>query len=95
MNFFRFGFVLGMGLAVALSLLGDRTTYRKGNLRRSWRRLKTSPLADPAIWAQLKDYNRPDFHPDDSDTTQLVESWRHTLFGEDGALNDKLIGAAA
>jgi hypothetical protein len=95
MHFFRFGFVLGMGLAVALSLLGDRNTYRKGNLRKSWRRLKTSPLADPAIWAQLKDYNRPDFHPDDSDTTQLVESWRHMLFGEGGALNDKLIGAAA
>ncbi len=95
MNFFRFGFVLGMGLAVALSLLGDRATYRQGNLRQSWRRLKTSPLADPAIWAQLKDYNRPDFHPDDSDTTELVESWRHKLFGKDGALNDKLIGSAA
>jgi uncharacterized protein len=95
MNFFRFGFVCGMALAVALSLLGDRATYRKGNLRRSWRRLKTSPLADPAIWAQLKDYNRPDFHPDDSDTTGLVESWRAELFGADGTLNDKLIGAAA
>lgn len=95
MNFFRFGFVLGMGLAVALSLLGDRATYRRGNLRRSWRRLRTSPLADPAIWAQLKDYNRPDFHPDDSDTTALVESWRSSLFGEEGTLNDKLTKAAA
>jgi predicted metal-dependent hydrolase len=95
MNFFRFGFVLGMGLAVVLSLLGDRSTYRKGNLRLSWRRLKKSPLADPAIWAQLKDYNRPDFHPDDSDTTALVESWRAELFGESGTLNDKLMGAAA
>lgn len=95
MNFFRFGFVTGMALSVALSLLGDRDSYRKGNLRRSWRRLKNSPLADPAIWAQLKDYNRPDFHPDDSDTTELVESWRAELFGADGTLNDKLIGAAA
>jgi predicted metal-dependent hydrolase len=95
MNFFRFGFVFGMGLAVVLSLLGDRATYRKGNLRRSWRRLSSSPLADAAIWVQLKDYNRPDFHPDDSDTTALVESWRATLFGQDGTLKDKLIGAAA
>jgi predicted metal-dependent hydrolase len=95
MHFFRFGFVFGMGIAVALSLLGDGATYRKGNLRRSWRRLKTSPLADPAIWAQLKDYNRPDFHPDDSDTNELVETWRMQLFGEGGTLNDKLIGAAA
>ncbi len=95
MNFFRFGFVVGMALAVVLSLLGDRATYTRGSLRRSWRRLKSSPLADPRIWAQLKDYNRPDFHPDDSDTTELVESWRRGLFGEDGTLNDKLIGAAA
>jgi uncharacterized protein len=95
MNFFRYGFVLGMGLAVVLSLLGDRATYRRGNLRQSWRRLKTSPIADPKVWAQLKDYNRPDFHPDDSDTTALVETWRAELFGENGTLNDKLIGAAA
>ena len=94
-NLFRFGFVLGVGLAVVLSLLGDRNTCRKGNLRRSWRRLKMSPLADPAVWAQLKDYNRADFHPDGSDTTELVESWRTRLFGEDGTLNDKLKRAAA
>ncbi len=93
MNFFRFGFVLGMGLAVILSVLGDRATYRRGNLRGSWRRLGTSPLLDPAIWATLKDYNRPGFHPDDSDTTELVETWRRELFGEAGSLNDKLIGA--
>jgi uncharacterized protein len=43
----------------------------------------------------FRGFNRPDFHPDDSDTTQLVETWRHELFGEHGALNDKLIGAAA
>jgi uncharacterized protein len=95
MNFFRFGFVLGMGVSVVLSLLRDRATYRKGNLRRSWRRVKSSPIVDPAVWAQLKDYNRPDFHPDDSDTTELVETWRAELFGEHGSLNDKLIGAAA
>ena len=76
-------------------MLGDRATYRSGNLRGSWRRLKASPIVDPTIWAQLKDYNRPDFHPNDSDTTELVEAWRVKLFGERGMLNDKLIGAAA
>jgi uncharacterized protein len=95
MNFFRFGFVFGMGVSIVLSLLRDRATYRKGNLRRSWRRVKASPIMDPALWAQLKDYNRPDFHPDDSDTTELVETWRAELFGDQGTLNDKLIGAAA
>ena len=28
------------------------------------------------LWRQLKDYDRPDFHPDDRDTTELVEQWR-------------------
>jgi uncharacterized protein len=95
MNFFRYGFVLGMGLAVVLSLLRDRKTYRRGVLRKSWKRLKVSPLVESAVWAQLKDYNRPDFHPDDSDTTELVATWRAKLFGEDGTLNDKLVGVGA
>lgn len=47
------------------------------------------------VWQRLRDYNRPDFHPDDSDTTELVERWRNQLFGETGTLNDKLIGAGA
>jgi len=95
MNFFRFGFVVAMATAIVVSLLGDRATYRRGRLRQSWRRVRRSPILDRAIWVQLKDYNRPDFHPDDSDTTELVETWRASLFGEQGTLNDKLIGAAA
>jgi uncharacterized protein len=46
------------------------------------------------VWNQLKDYNRPDFHPDDSDTTELVERWRAELFGDEGSLNDKLVRTA-
>jgi predicted metal-dependent hydrolase len=93
MNFFRYGFVLGMGLAVVLSLLRDRATYKRGTLRQSWKRVKASPIMDPAIWRQLKDYNRPDFHPDDSDTTELVKTWQAKLFGEHGTLNDKLMSS--
>ena len=51
---------------------------------------RRSPLMSGAVWRQLRDYNRPDFHPDDRDTTELVEQWRTTLFGADGTLNDKL-----
>jgi predicted metal-dependent hydrolase len=47
------------------------------------------------LWDQLKDYNRPDFHPDDRDTTELVEGWRAELFGAQGTLNDKLATSAA
>jgi predicted metal-dependent hydrolase len=47
------------------------------------------------LWAQLKDYNRPDFHPNDSDKTGLVDTWREDLFGENGSMNHMLSGAAA
>jgi uncharacterized protein len=95
MNFLRFGFVAGMALQVIVSLIGDRASCRHGNLRRSWRRFRRSPIMQRELWDQLKDYNRPDFHPDDRDTTELVERWRAELFGDHGTLNDKLAGSAA
>jgi hypothetical protein len=95
MNFLRFGFVVGMGFQVLTSLLGDREAYRRGKLRASWRRFRASPIMQREIWDQLKDYNRADFHPDDRDTTALVEKWREELFGNEGTLNDKLVGHAA
>jgi hypothetical protein len=95
MNFFRYGFVVGIGFSIVLSLLRDRATYKRGALRKSWKRVKASPIMDPALWRQLKDYNRPDFHPDDCDTTELVATWRAKLFGENGTLNDKLASGKA
>src|SRR3954452_11196705 len=94
MNALRYGFVLGMFAQVSISLVLDRATYKRGNLRKSWKRFRKSPVLSPAIWNQLKDYNRPDFHPDDRDTTELVEQWRTKLFGDQGSLNDKLVRAA-
>jgi predicted metal-dependent hydrolase len=91
----RYGFVLGMAVQTAVSLLLDRETYRRGKLRASLRRLRRSPMLSRELWDQLRDYNRPDFHPDDRDTTELVRHWREELFGEHGTLNDKLAGAAA
>jgi uncharacterized protein len=95
MNFLRFAFVLGMAVQAGVSLLGDRATYRRGALRASWRRFKRSPLVRRQLWDQLREYNRPDFHPDDHDTRALVQEWREILFGQQGTLNDKLSGAAA
>ncbi|HVB90608.1 MAG TPA: metal-dependent hydrolase [Acidimicrobiales bacterium] len=94
MNFFRFGFVVGMALAVTVSLLGDRATYSRGTLGQSWRHFKKSPIMQKKTWDQLRDYNRPDFHPDDSNTDDLVNRWRTELFGEHGTLNDKLVSSA-
>ena len=95
MKFLRYGFVLGMVAQVVISLAGDRETYRRGVLRRSWRNFRRSPLVSRALWQQLCDYDRPDFHPDDRDTDDLVETWRERLFGEAGTLNSKLAGAVA
>ena len=95
MNGFRYGFVAGLALQVVLSLLRDPATYRRGNLRRSWRRFRRSPIVSRAVWDRLRDYNRPDFHPDDHDTTELVTRWRAELFGRQDSLNDKLSAPAA
>ncbi len=90
----RFGFVALLMVQVTLSVLGDREAYRPGRLRRSWRRLRRSPLLSKALWDRLHDYCRPDFHPDDHDATELVARWRAELFGENGTLNDKLATTA-
>jgi len=95
MNGICVGFVLGMSVQVLVSLAGDPATYRNGNLRRSWRAFRTSPLADRQVWRRLREYNRPGFHPDDRDTTALVDAWRTELFGDHGTLNDRLLAAGA
>jgi len=95
MTLLRYAFIAGMTIQVVVSLLGDRATYRRGNLRRSWRAFRRSPIMRREVWDQLRDYNRPDFHPDDSDTDELVARWREELFGQQGSLNDKLARPAA
>jgi predicted metal-dependent hydrolase len=94
MTILRYAFVIGLTVQVALSVLMDPDAYRRGNLRRSWRRVAASPLLRRQLWERLGDYNRPDFHPDDYDATALVQRWREELFGEAGTLNDKLVGAS-
>lgn len=95
MNVLRYGFVGFLTVSVILSMLGDRSTYRPGRLRKSWKAFRKSSLLSKELWDQLRDYNRPDFHPDDRDTTELVEQWRTLFFGDAGTLNDKLVGRAA
>jgi uncharacterized protein len=95
MNFITVGFLAGMAVQMTASVLGDRATYRRGNFWRSWRQFRRSPFIQPAVWRRLRDYNRPDFHPDDYDTTELVAQWRDELFGDPGTLNDKLATSAA
>lgn len=95
MNFITVGFLAGMVIQMTAAMLGDRATYRRGNFRRSWRQFRRSPFVQPEVWRRLRDYNRPDFHPDDCDTNELVSQWRERLFGDTGTLNDKLVTSAA
>jgi predicted metal-dependent hydrolase len=90
-----YGFIVGTAVQVAVSLARDAAAYRPGRLRASWRRFRRSPIMQPEMWHRLRDYNRPDFHPDDHDTTELVERWRAVLFGSEGTLNDKVAASRA
>ena len=72
MNLLTVGFIGGMVLQVGISLLTDKATFKRGNLRKSWRKFRRSPIMQRELWNQLRDYNRRDFHPDDRDTTALV-----------------------
>ena len=96
MKFLRVGFVLMMTAQIAGSLAVDSATYRHPvRLLRSLRNFFKSRVMSRELWDRLKDYDRPDFHPNDRDTNALVTEWRETLFGADGTLNDKLATAAA
>ncbi len=95
MNIVTVMFLTVLTLQTTLSILRDPATYRRGNLRRSLKRLRRSPFARKEVWRRLRDYNRPDFHPDDRDTTELVAYWREEFFGADGNLNDRLVSGSA
>ena len=95
MKILRYAFVGGLAAQVLFSVLGDRATYRRGSLRRSWRRVRRSPLLSREMWETLKEYERPDFHPEERDTTALIETWRTELFGSDGRLNELLVARAS
>ena len=91
MNLITVGFLGGIVIATLLSILTDREARRSP--RRLWRslqNLRRSPFVTKELYRQLRDYNRPDFHPDDRDTAHLVEQWREELFGDDGSLKDRL-----
>ena len=94
MNGITIGFVGGVALAVALSLLGDSAAYNPIRLARSLRRLWRSPIVSRELGRELRSYNRLGFHPSDRDASELLTVWRENLFGAEGALNDRLAGAA-
>lgn len=88
------GFIGGVALAVGLSLLGDPGARNPVRVARSLKRLLRSSIVSRELWQELRSYNEPGFHPSDRDATDLLAIWREELFGAEGALNDRLAGAA-
>jgi uncharacterized protein len=95
MNVMTVGFLTGIAVQMVISLAMDRRAYNPRRLRQSWKRFRTSPLVSKAVWRKLRAYNRPGFHPDDYDTTELEERWRAKLFGEAGEMVDRLPATSA
>ncbi len=95
MNFFRFGFVLGMGLAVVLSLLGDRATYRRGNLAHELAATADLAARRPGHLGAAEGLQPTGLPPRRQRHHRVGGNLEDELFGERGTLNDKLIGAAA
>jgi predicted metal-dependent hydrolase len=95
MNATTAGFVAAVFFGTLASLLVDPQTYRHPRrVIRSLRRLRTNPFLQRDVRRRIRDYNREDFHPDDNDASALVEEWRASLFGDSGALADRLKGAS-
>jgi predicted metal-dependent hydrolase len=74
------GFLFAMTMSVTISLLFDRYARRHPvKVLRSLSRLRTHVFFQPDVLRRLKDYDRPDFHPDDHDTVELLDRWRQEL----------------
>lgn len=91
MNAVTIGFIGTAVLFSLLSLAKDPATWRHPRrLARSFAKVRTSPWLTKDVRSRIRDYNRPDFHPDDHDATALLEEWRERLFGEHGTLTGHL-----
>jgi predicted metal-dependent hydrolase len=90
MNMVTIGFLGSLAVQTVRSVLDDRASWTREDLVRSYRRAKSSRFFRREVWRRLRDFNRPDFHPNDHDTTELLEHWRTELFGPDGRFNHHL-----
>ncbi len=95
MKVLRPGFFVFLAINVLISLAGDPAARKRGAVRASWKRFKGSPILSKELYAQLQDYDRASFHPNDNDTTAMEAEWRAKLFGDEGRLNDLLTTSAA
>ncbi|WP_460363155.1 metal-dependent hydrolase [Actinocorallia lasiicapitis] len=85
-----FGLLALIVIGTFLSLLTDRAAYNPFRLFRSLAALRHSPFITRDVTRRLRAYNRPGFHPDDFDATDLLTHWRAELFGPSGTLTPDL-----
>ena len=52
--------------------------------------LVQSPFISRRFFSRLGDYLHEGFHPDDTDTTKMIARWRADLFGDQGAIENRL-----
>jgi len=67
------------GYHTVVGALRDPRSYRRGALLRSLWRNRSNPLFSRRFRERLADYDRPDFHPLQHDTTALEAAWRRWL----------------
>jgi predicted metal-dependent hydrolase len=67
------------------SLMGDQATYNPRRVLTSLRAFRRSPLFSATAIERFRSYTRAGFHPDDWDSTEILERWTRELFGADGA----------
>lgn len=85
-----FSFLGVLALHATWSMLADRASYHPVRLVKSVAALRHSPFLTRAVIRRLRDYTRAGFHPSDNDNTALLDEWTARLFGEQGALSDRL-----
>jgi predicted metal-dependent hydrolase len=78
----------------ARSLAGDRAAYNPLRLLRSIADLRHSPMFSREARQRFLSYNRSGFHPDEWDSTLVLEHWAKELFEADGsqrAISDQAV----
>jgi predicted metal-dependent hydrolase len=95
MKLTRWALVLIAILIPVQVFVTDPAARRPGVLRRGVRRFRSTSLMRKEMWEAIKDFEREDFHPEQRDTTALLDEWRERLFGDEGTLNDRLVGSTA
>ncbi len=91
MNLTTVAFLTSLVGTTTVSILKDPTARRHPRrVRRSLAARRRSPFVTGDVLRRIRAYNRPGFHPDDIDASELVARWRDDLFGAAGTLTPLL-----